>query len=61
METREYRNYTKRIHYTATKFLEPASTMKPLVAFSVVALATLSNALIRFQCSQLVIERLDPS
>ncbi|KAK7967229.1 uncharacterized protein PG986_001506 [Apiospora aurea] len=36
-------------------------TMKPLLAFSVVALATLGNALIRFQCSQLVIERLDPS
>ncbi|KAK8035195.1 hypothetical protein PG993_010190 [Apiospora rasikravindrae] len=34
--------------------------MKPLVASSVVALATLSNALIRFQCSQLVVERLDP-
>lgn len=33
--------------------------MKWVVLLST-ALATLSNALIRFQCSQLVVERLDP-
>ncbi|KAK7934952.1 hypothetical protein PG985_000447 [Apiospora marii] len=34
--------------------------MKCFVAPSIVALATLSHALVRFQCSQLIIERLDP-
>lgn len=35
--------------------------MKRLMASAImVALATLSHALVRFQCSQLVIERLDP-
>ncbi|KAK8058522.1 hypothetical protein PG994_008970 [Apiospora phragmitis] len=34
--------------------------MKRLLVSSIAALATLSNALVRFQCSQLVIERLDP-
>ncbi|KAK8111076.1 uncharacterized protein PG998_007533 [Apiospora kogelbergensis] len=34
--------------------------MKRLVALFIVALATWGNALVRFQCSQLVIERLDP-